>query len=48
MSIVFGKQCRVKFSTAVCHTKGTVNYFHSDLWRPQKFSPRVVLGILRV
>lgn len=36
VSIVFGKQCRVKFSTAVCHTKGTVNYFHCDLWHPSE------------
>lgn len=36
VSIVFGKQCRVKFSTAVHHTKGTVNYFHSNLWRPSE------------
>ena len=31
---VFGKQCRVKFSTAVHRTKGTVDYIHSDLWGP--------------
>lgn len=28
---VFGKQCRVKFSSVVHRTKGTVDYIHSDL-----------------
>jgi len=28
---VYGKHCRVKFSTAVHRTKGTVDYIHSDL-----------------
>lgn len=31
---VFGKQRRVKFSTAVHKTKGTLDYVHSNLWRP--------------
>lgn len=31
---VYGKQGRVKFSTAVHTTKGTVDYIHSDLWGP--------------
>jgi hypothetical protein len=29
---VFGKQCRVKFSTSIHRTSGTMDYNHSDLW----------------
>ena len=38
---VYGKQCRVKFSTAVHRTKGTVDYIHSNLLGP---SPVVSKG----
>lgn len=38
---VFGKQTRVKFSTGIHKTKGTVDYFHSDLWGP---SPTISKG----
>lgn len=38
---VYGKECRVKFSTAVHRTKGTVDYIHSDLFGP---SPVVSKG----
>ena len=38
---VYGKECRVKFSTAVHRTKGTVDYIHSDLLGP---SPVVSKG----
>ena len=31
---VYGKQTRVKFSTAIHRTKGTVDYIHYDLWGP--------------
>ncbi|GAV81274.1 gag_pre-integrs domain-containing protein [Cephalotus follicularis] len=31
---VYGKQCRVKFSTAIHKTKGILDYIHSDLWGP--------------
>ncbi|XP_059431524.1 uncharacterized mitochondrial protein AtMg00300-like [Corylus avellana] len=31
---VFRKQCRVKFSTGIHRTSGTVDYIHSDLWGP--------------
>ena len=31
---VFGKQCRVQFSTGVHRTKSSVDYIHSDLWGP--------------
>ncbi|GAV69956.1 gag_pre-integrs domain-containing protein [Cephalotus follicularis] len=30
---VYGKQCRVKFSTAIHKSKG-LDYIHSDLWGP--------------
>ena len=33
---VFGKQCKVKFSTAIQRTKGTLDYIHSDVWDPLK------------
>jgi hypothetical protein len=33
---VFGKQCRVKFSTGIHRTSGTVDYIHSDLWGPSQ------------
>ena len=33
---VFGKQRRVKFSTAVHRIKGTLDYVHSDLWGPSR------------
>ena len=33
---IFGKQCRVKFRTAVHRTKGTLDYIHSDLWGPSR------------
>ena len=33
---VFGKQHRVKFSTAIHRTKGTLDYVHSDLWGPSR------------
>ena len=33
---VFGKQKRVKFSTAIHRTKGTLDYIHSDLWGPSR------------
>ena len=29
---IYGKQTRVKFSTAIHRTKGTVDYIHFDLW----------------
>ena len=41
---VFGKQTRVKFSTGIYRTKGTVDYFHSDLWGP---SPVISKGGMR-
>lgn len=31
---VYGKQTRVKFSTAIHRTKGTIDYIHSDFWGP--------------
>ncbi|XP_021300469.1 uncharacterized protein LOC110428874, partial [Herrania umbratica] len=31
---IYGKQHRVKFSTATHRTKCTVDYIHSDLWGP--------------
>ncbi|GAV82842.1 gag_pre-integrs domain-containing protein [Cephalotus follicularis] len=31
---VYGKQCRVKFSTTIHKTKGILDYIHSDLWVP--------------
>jgi len=44
---VYGKQTRVKFSTAIHKTKGTVDYIHSDLWRlapvPSKGGARYLL-----
>jgi transposase InsO family protein len=33
---VFGKQCRVKFSTGIHSTSGTLDYIHSDLWGPSQ------------
>jgi hypothetical protein len=33
---VFGKQCRVKFSTGIHSTGGTLDYIHSDLWGPSQ------------
>jgi transposase InsO family protein len=33
---VFGKQCRVKFTTAINRTKGTLDYIHSDVWGPSR------------
>ena len=36
---VYEKQCRVKFSTAIHHTKGTFDYIHSDVWGPARRSP---------
>src|ERR1044072_9168661 len=33
---VYGKQCRIKFNTAVHRTKGTLDYVHSDLWGPSQ------------
>lgn len=33
---VFGKQCRVKFSTTIHRTKGTLDYIHSGLWGPSR------------
>ncbi|GAV71062.1 gag_pre-integrs domain-containing protein [Cephalotus follicularis] len=38
---VYGKQCRVKFSTAIHKTNGVLDYIHSDLWGP---SSQVSLG----
>ncbi|GAV56927.1 gag_pre-integrs domain-containing protein, partial [Cephalotus follicularis] len=38
---VYGKLCRVKFSTAIHKTKGILDYIHSDLWGP---SSQVSLG----
>ena len=37
---VYGKQTRVKFSTAIHRTKGTVDYIHSDLWGPAPVSSK--------
>ncbi|XXG70306.1 hypothetical protein AAC387_Pa06g3094 [Persea americana] len=37
---IFGKQCRVKFRTAVHRTKGTLDYIHSDLWGPSRVPSR--------
>lgn len=31
---VYGKQCRVRFTTAIHRTKGTLDYINSDLWGP--------------
>jgi len=31
---VFGKQQKVSFSVATHHTKGTLDYIHSNLWGP--------------
>ena len=31
---VYGKQCRVKFSTGVHRMRGTLDYIHSNLWGP--------------
>jgi hypothetical protein len=36
VSIVFEKQCRIKFSTSIHRTSGTVDYIHSDLWGPSQ------------
>jgi len=33
---VFRKQCRVKFSTGIHRTSGTVDYIHSNLWGPSQ------------
>ncbi|KAM1225757.1 hypothetical protein ACFX13_045186 [Malus domestica] len=33
---VLGKQTRVKFGTAIHHTKGILDYVHTDVWRPSK------------
>ncbi|BBN70037.1 hypothetical protein Prudu_1364S000100, partial [Prunus dulcis] len=37
---VLGKQTRVKFGTAIHHTKGILDYVHTDVWGP----PRMHLG----
>ena len=31
---MFGKQTRVRFSSGIHITKGTLDYIHSDLWGP--------------
>ncbi|BBN68941.1 hypothetical protein Prudu_949S000400 [Prunus dulcis] len=31
---VLGKQTRVKFGTAIHHTKGILDYVHTDVWGP--------------
>ncbi|BBH01937.1 hypothetical protein Prudu_012349, partial [Prunus dulcis] len=33
---VLGKQTRVKFGTAIHHTKGILDYVHTDVWGPSK------------
>ncbi|CAB4307464.1 unnamed protein product [Prunus armeniaca] len=33
---VLGKQTRVQFGTAVHHTKGILDYVHTDVWGPSK------------
>jgi hypothetical protein len=33
---VFGKQCRIKFSTDIHKTSGTMYYIHSNLWGPSQ------------
>ena len=33
---VSGKQKKVSFSTAIHHTKGTLNYIHSAFWGPSR------------
>jgi transposase InsO family protein len=33
---IMGKQTRVKFGTVIHNTKGTLNYVHTDVWRPTK------------
>jgi len=39
---VFGKQWRVKFSTDIHRTSGTVDYIHSDLWVPSQVPSKSV------
>jgi hypothetical protein len=29
---IMGKQCRVRFKTAIQKTKGILDYVHSDIW----------------
>ena len=47
---VYGKQTRVKFSTAIHRTKGTVDYNHPDLWGsapvPSKGGARYLLTFI--
>ncbi|XP_059658414.1 uncharacterized mitochondrial protein AtMg00300-like [Cornus florida] len=33
---VLGKKTRVKFGTVVDHTKGILNYIHTDVWEPTR------------
>lgn len=33
---IFGKAKRLKFATTAHHTKGTLDYIHSDLWGPSR------------
>ncbi|KAG8498899.1 hypothetical protein CXB51_005256 [Gossypium anomalum] len=37
---VFGKQKRVRFTRGIHNTKGTLEYIHSDLWRPSRVPSR--------
>ncbi|KAL5715795.1 hypothetical protein ACHQM5_017567 [Ranunculus cassubicifolius] len=33
---VYGKQCRVRFGTAIHRTRGILDYIHSDVWGPSR------------
>ena len=37
---VYEKQTRVKFTTTIHRTKGTMDYIHSDLWGPAPVPPK--------
>ena len=33
---MLGKKIKVKFGTAIHHTKGVLDYVHMDIWGPSK------------